>query len=83
MTIFTDISTWQIIHAIERRKKEALRPFLKQLANKARQLRGTAIDMSAAYASAIKLHLPEVTIIFDRFHVTKITHRCRRQSQAL
>jgi transposase len=28
--------------------------------------------MSAAYASAIKSHLPGVDIIFDRFHVTKL-----------
>ena len=72
MTIFSDISTGCIIHAVEGRKEEALRPFLKQLAKKARRLRGIAIDMSAAYANAIKLHLPNTEIIFDRFHVTKL-----------
>lgn len=72
MTIFSDISTGRIIHAVEGRKEEALRPFLKQLAKKARRLRGIAIDMSASYANALKLHLPNVEIIFDRFHVTKL-----------
>lgn len=72
MTIFTDIITGRIIHAVEGRKEEALRPFLKLLAKKARHLRGIAIDMSAAYASSIKSHLPSVAIIFDRFHVTKL-----------
>jgi transposase len=72
MTIFTDISTGKIIHAVEGRKEEAIRAFLKQLAKKAKRLRGIAIDMSAAYASSIKLHLPKVEIIFDRFHVTKL-----------
>jgi transposase len=72
MTIFSDISTGRIIHAVEGRKEEALRPFLKQLAKKARRLRGIAIDMSAAYASSVRLHLPNVEIIFDRFHVTKL-----------
>ena len=72
MTIFTDISTGRIIHAVKGRKEEAIRPFLKQLAKKARRLRGIAIDMSAAYARSIKLHLPAVEIIFDRFHVTKL-----------
>ena len=72
MTIFTDIATGQIIHAVEGRSEEALRPFLKLLAKKARRLRGIGIDMSAAYASAIKMHLPNVAIIFDRFHVTKL-----------
>lgn len=72
MTIFTDISTGKIIHAIEGRNEEAIRPFLRLLAKKAKRLKGVGIDMSAAYSSAIKLHLPTVAIIFDRFHVTKL-----------
>lgn len=72
MTIFTDISTGQIIQAVEGRNEESLRPFLKLLAKKAKRLRGIGIDMSAAYSSSIKLHLPNVSIIFDRFHVTKL-----------
>jgi transposase len=72
MTIFTDISTGQIIHAVEGRNEEALRPFLKLLSKKAKRLRGIGIDMSAAYSSSIKMHLPNVSIIFDRFHVTKL-----------
>lgn len=72
MTIFTDIATGQIIHAVEGRSEETLRPFLKLLSKKAKRLRGIGIDMSAAYASSIKKHLPNVSIIFDRFHVTKL-----------
>lgn len=72
MTIFTDISTGQIIHAVEGRSEDVLRPFLKMLAKKAKRLRGIGIDMSAAYASSIRKHLPAVAIIFDRFHVTKL-----------
>ena len=72
MTIFTDISTGQIIHAVEGRSEEALRPFLKLLSKKAKRLKGIGIDMSAAYASSVKKHLPSVSIIFDRFHVTKL-----------
>lgn len=72
MTIFSDISTGQIIHAVEGRSEEVLRPFLKLLSKKAKRLRGIGIDMSAAYSSSIKKHLPNVSIIFDRFHVTKL-----------
>lgn len=72
MTVFTDISTGQIIHAVEGRNEEALRPFLNLLAKKAKRLRGIGIDMSAAYSSSIRMHLPEVAIVFDRFHVTKL-----------
>jgi transposase len=72
MTIFTDISTGQIIHAVEGRREEDLRLFLKLLSKKAKRLRGIGIDMSAAYSSSIQKHLPNVSIIFDRFHVTKL-----------
>lgn len=72
MTIFTDISTGQIIHAVEGRSEEDLRSFFKLLSKKAKRLRGIGIDMSAAYSSSIKKHLPNVSIIFDRFHVTKL-----------
>ena len=72
MTIFTDISTGQIIHAVEGRDEEALRTFLRLLAKKAKRLKGIGIDMSAAYASSVKKHLPNVSIVFDRFHVTKL-----------
>lgn len=75
MTIFTDISTGQIIHAVKGRSEEALRAFLRLLAKKAKRLRGIGIDMSAAYASSIKKHLPAVAIIFDRFHVTKLLNK--------
>ena len=72
MTIFTDIATGQIIHAVEGRNELALRPFLKLLSKKAKRLRGIGIDMSAAYSSSIKMHLPHVSIIYDRFHVSKL-----------
>lgn len=72
MTIFTDISTGQIIHAVEGRSEEALRPFLRLLSKKAKRLRAIGIDMSAAYASSVRIHLPHVSIVYDRFHVTKL-----------
>ena len=72
MTIFTDISTGQVIHAVEGRNEEFLRLFLRLLSKKAKRLRGIGIDMSAAYSSSVTQHLPHVAIIFDRFHVTKL-----------
>jgi transposase len=72
MTIFTDIATGQIIHAVEGRNELILRPFLKLLSKKAKRLRGIGIDMSAAYSCSIKMHLPNISIIYDRFHVSKL-----------
>jgi transposase len=72
MTIISDISTGQIIFAVEGRKEEVLSAFLKKLKHRARKLKAIAMDMSAGYAAAVKKHLPHVSIVFDRFHVTKI-----------
>ena len=86
MTIFTDISSGQIIHAVEGRNEEAIRPFLKLLAKKAKRLRGIGIDMSVGYASSVRMHLPKVALIFDRFHVTKMLNdsidKIRREEYA-
>ena len=86
MTIFTDIPTGQIIYAVEGRNEEVLRPFLRRLAKKAKHLRGIGMDMSAAYASSIRKNLPNVAIIFDRVHVTKLLNdtvdRIRRAEYA-
>lgn len=72
MTIITDLSTGQIIHAVKGRKEETLAPFFKQLAKKAKQLRGIAMDMSKGYIALAKQYLPKVAIVFDHFHVTKV-----------
>lgn len=53
MTIFTDITTGQIIHAVEGRDEESLTPFLRLLSKRAKHLNGIRIDMSAAYSSSI------------------------------
>jgi transposase len=72
MTIFTDIATGQIIYAVRGRKEEIIAPFLKQLAKRAKRLKGIAMDMSAGYSAAVSKYLPHVAIVFDRFHVTKV-----------
>ncbi len=75
MTIISDISSGQIIFAVEGRKEEVLSDFLKKLKTRARKLRAISMDMSAGYAKAVKKYLPHVSVVFDRFHVTKIlTH---------
>ena len=46
MTIFADLKTGRIIHAVEGRDLEAIAPFLKKLAIKAHKLKAIAMDMS-------------------------------------
>ena len=72
MTIISDITTGQIIFAVEGRKEEVLEPFLKKLKRRAKKLKAIAMDMSAGYSGAVKKHLSHIDIVFDRFHVTKV-----------
>jgi transposase len=85
MTIFVDIRTGRIIHAIEGRSQSDIAPFLKELACKAKNLKAIAMDMSGSFSSAVRSILPNVDIVFDHFHVDALIHKAldeiRRQQQ--
>ena len=72
MTIFTDVKSGRIIHAIEGKDIAAVTPFLKRLKKKAINLKAIAMDMSHTFYSAVKKELPNIDVIFDRFHVMKM-----------
>lgn len=86
MTIFTNLETGEIIHAVEGKSMENITPFLLQLKERAFQLKAMAMDMNAAYASAVRNHLPEIDVVFDRFHVVALLNTAieevRRDQQA-
>ncbi len=69
MTIFINLKSGEILHAVEGKSIESVRPFLLELAAKSKNIKAVAMDMNAAYASAIKLYLPGVDVVYDRFHV--------------
>ena len=48
MTVVTDLKTGRVLHAVEGRGKEDIRPFLEILARKAKKLQAVAMDMSSA-----------------------------------
>jgi transposase len=66
MTIFMNLNTGRIIHAVEGRAVEIVAPFLKLLAKKASKLKAVAVDMSQSYVKALKENLAHVDIVFDR-----------------
>lgn len=86
MTIFIDLETGQIVHAVEGKSMASVTPFLLELREKASQLKAIAMDMNAAYASAAKQHLPHIDVVFDRFHVVALLNTAideiRRDQQA-
>lgn len=69
MTVVVDLETGRIVHAVEGRSREAILPFLRKLACKAKNLIAVAMDMSGPYESAVREVLPKVDIVFDHYHV--------------
>lgn len=72
MTIFINLETGEIVHAVEGKSMENVTPFFLQLQKRASNLKAMAMDMNAAYASAAKKYLPNVDVVFDRFHVVAL-----------
>ena len=86
MTIFMNLQTGRILHAIEGRAADSVAPFMKVLRRKAKNLRAVAVDMSQSYVKAIQEHLGHVDIVFDRYHIAALANTAidelRRQIQA-
>jgi len=75
MTIFIDIQSGRIIHAVEGTSKDAVKPFLMLLAQKAKKLKAVAMDMSRSYSSAVTKYLPKSKIVFDRYHIMALINK--------
>jgi transposase len=72
LTLVLDLDSGAILFVGEGKKAESLRPFWRRLQAAKARVQAVAIDMSAAYQQAVERHLPEATIVFDRFHVVKL-----------
>lgn len=87
MTIFIDLKTGRIVHAVEGRDGATIQDFLMRLKKEAPKLKAIAMDMSKAYIAAVKEILPEIDIVFDRFHVqalmSKAIDEIRRNQQGI
>ena len=75
MTVFTDLRSGRIIHAVEGRTIEAVAPFFKRLSKHAPKLKAIAMDMSKSYYPAAREFLPHVAVVFDHFHVTALLNK--------
>ena len=86
MTVVSDLHTGRVLHAIEGKGKEDIRPFLKSLARRGKKLEAVAMDMSSSYFWAVRETLPRVKVVFDRFHVVSLMNQAidelRRDHQA-
>jgi transposase len=72
LTIVLDLTSGAILHVGEGKGADALEPFWRRLKASRATIDAVAMDMSKAYIFAVTKHLPEATIVFDKFHVVKL-----------
>ena len=72
LTLVLDLQRGAILFVGEGKKADSLLPFWRRLRAARAKVKAVAMDMSPAYLSAVQRHLPEATVVFDRFHVVKL-----------
>lgn len=72
LTLALDLDTGAIVFVGEGKKAAALRPFWRRVRRAKVKIEAVAMDLSVAYQLAVREHLPEAVIVFDRFHVVKL-----------
>ena len=72
LTVVLDLDSGAVVFVGDGRGASALDPFWKRLRGAHPKIEAVAMDMSPAYISAIRKHLPKAAIVFDHFHVTKL-----------
>jgi len=75
LTLVLDLDSGAILFVGEGKKAESLRPFWRRLRAAHARVEAVAIDMSPAYQKAVRKHLPDATVVFDRFHVVKLLNK--------
>lgn len=75
MTVVMDLETGAVLHAAEGRGAAALVPFLERLKRAHVPLKAVAMDMSEAYAKAVRqVFGDKVDIVHDPYHVVALAN---------
>lgn len=70
MTVIYNLETGVLIGVETGRTSDVFTSFIKKLPEETKlQIKAVAMDMGISYQSAVKKELPNVDIVFDRFHV--------------
>jgi len=72
LTIVLDLLTGAVVFVGDGRGAEVLEPFWRRFKASKAKVVAVATDMSPAYIGAITKHLPNVVMVFDRFHIVKL-----------
>ena len=75
LTVVVDHDRTRVIWVGEGKSAETLGQFFKELGPvRTGELQQISVDMSAAYSQAIREAAPQATIVFDRFHVARLSN---------
>ena len=72
LTVVLDLDSGAVVFVGDGKGADALKPFWKRLRPSGAKVEAVAMDMSAAYRSAVSAHLKGAVIVFDHFHVIKL-----------
>ena len=86
MTVVLDLDTGEVLYTALGKDQQALEGFFARLRRARAKLEAIAVDMSPAYARAIKAYWPgEVAIVHDHYHVVanmnEVIDQVRRDEQ--
>jgi transposase len=72
LTTVLDLDSGAVVFVGDGKGADALKPFWKRLRPSGARIEAVAMDLSAAYRSAVSTYLPKAKIVFDHFHVIKL-----------
>jgi len=74
MTSFSDIDASRVIFVAESRRKKVIAEFTKDMKHRGydpERIDLICCDMWDAYLNGIRNHIPQASVVFDRFHIMK------------
>lgn len=74
-TLVLDLESGRILWVSAGRGKASLRGFWRRLRRSRVRIQAVAMDMSGAYYAAVAEVLPEVPIVFDKFHIIQLMNQ--------
>jgi len=72
LTIVMDLVSGAVVFVGDGKGGKSLKPFWKRLHGSRAKIQAVATDMSSAYYKAVQKNLPNVSHVFDRFHIVKL-----------
>ena len=80
LTLVLNHDTGRVVWAAEGKNSETLKSFFELLGpERLAQIEVASIDMSAAYQKALRENLPDVAVVFDKFHLARLAQRALDQ----